>query len=100
MNVLVIGGGGREHTIVWKLAQSPKVKKLYAIPGGPGMMGLAECVPMDVTNLEGLAQWAETHAIDLTVVGPEAPLVAVSYTHLDVYKRQMVGSGSFLFGGA
>ena len=45
MNVLVIGGGGREHTIVWKLAQSPKVKKLYAIPGGPGMMGLAECVP-------------------------------------------------------
>ena len=40
------------------------------------MMGLAECVPMDVTNLEGLAQWAETHAIDLTVVGPEAPLVA------------------------
>lgn len=76
MNVLVIGGGGREHTIVWKLAQSPKVKKLYAIPGGPGMMGLAECVPMDVTNLEGLAQWAETHAIDLTVVGPEAPLVA------------------------
>ena len=76
MNVLVIGGGGREHTIVWKLAQSPKVKKLYAIPGGPGMMGLAECVPMDVTDLEGLAQWAETHAIDLTVVGPEAPLVA------------------------
>ena len=62
MNVLVIGGGGREHTIVWKLAQSPKVKKLYAIPGGPGMMGLAECVPMDVTDLEGL--------------GPEAPLVA------------------------
>ena len=55
MNILVIGGGGREHTIVWKLAQSPKVKKLYAIPGGPGMMGLAECVPMDVTNLEGLA---------------------------------------------
>lgn len=45
MNVLVIGGGGREHTIVWKLVQSPKVKKLYAIPGGPGMMGLAECVP-------------------------------------------------------
>jgi phosphoribosylamine--glycine ligase len=76
MQVLVIGGGGREHTIVWKLAQSPKVEKLYCIPGGPGMKGLAECVDMDTTDLEGLAKWAEAHKIDLTVVGPEAPLVA------------------------
>jgi phosphoribosylamine--glycine ligase len=76
MKVAVIGGGGREHTIVWKLAQSPKVEKLYAIPGGPGMKDLAECVPLDTTDLEGLAAWAEAHAIDLTVVGPEAPLVA------------------------
>ena len=76
MQVLVIGGGGREHTIVWKLSQSPKVEKLYAIPGGPGMKDLAECVSLDTADLEGLARWAEDHHIDLTVVGPEAPLVA------------------------
>ena len=76
MQVLVIGGGGREHTIVWKLSQCPKVEKLYAIPGGPGMKDLAECVSLDTADLEGLARWAEDHHIDLTVVGPEAPLVA------------------------
>ena len=72
MQVLVIGGGGREHTIVWKLSQCPKVEKLYAIPGGPGMKDLAECVSLDTADLEGLARWAEDHHIDLTVVGPEA----------------------------
>lgn len=76
MQVLVIGGGGREHTLVWKLAQSKKVTKLYAAPGNPGMKDLAECVDLDITDLNGLADWAEKHAIDLTVVGPEAPLVA------------------------
>lgn len=76
MQVLVIGGGGREHTLVWKLAQSKKVTKLYAAPGNPGMKDLAECVDLDIADLDGLADWAEKHAIDLTVVGPEAPLVA------------------------
>lgn len=76
MQVLVIGGGGREHTLVWKLAQSKSVTKIYAAPGNPGMKGLAECVDLDIADLDGLADWAEKHAIDLTVVGPEAPLVA------------------------
>lgn len=76
MQVLVIGGGGREHTLVWKLAQSKSVMKIYAAPGNPGMKGLAECVDLDIADLDGLADWAEKHAIDLTVVGPEAPLVA------------------------
>ena len=76
MQGLVIGGGGREHTLVWKLAQSKKVTKLYAAPGNPGMKDLAECVDLDIADLDGLADWAEKHAIDLTVVGPEAPLVA------------------------
>ncbi len=75
MQVLVIGGGGREHTLVWKLAQSPKVEKIYAVPGNPGMKNLAECVQLDVNDREGLAAWAQNHHIDLTVVGPEAPLV-------------------------
>lgn len=85
MQVLVIGGGGREHTLVWKLAQSKKVTKLYAAPGNPGMKDLAECVDMDIADLDGLADWAEKHAIDLTVVGPEAPLVAGI---VDVFKAR------------
>ena len=85
MQVLVIGGGGREHTLVWKLAQSKKVTKLYAAPGNPGMKDLAECVDLDMTDLSGLADWAEKHAIDLTVVGPEAPLVAGI---VDVFKAR------------
>ena len=85
MQVLVIGGGGREHTLVWKLAQSKKVTKLYAAPGNPGMKELAECVDLDIADLDGLADWAEKHAIDLTVVGPEAPLVAGI---VDVFKAR------------
>ena len=85
MQVLVIGGGGREHTLVWKLAQSKKVTKLYAAPGNPGMKDLAECVDLDIADLDGLSDWAEKHAIDLTVVGPEAPLVAGI---VDVFKAR------------
>lgn len=85
MQVLVIGGGGREHTLVWKLAQSKKVTKLYAAPGNPGMKDLAECVDLDIADMDGLADWAEKHAIDLTVVGPEAPLVAGI---VDVFKAR------------
>jgi len=85
MQVLVIGGGGREHTLVWKLAQSKKVTKIYAAPGNPGMKELAECVDLDIADLDGLADWAEKHAIDLTVVGPEAPLVAGI---VDVFKAR------------
>ena len=85
MQVLVIGGGGREHTLVWKLAQSKKVTKLYAAPGNPGMKDLAECVDLDIADLDGLADWAEKHAIDLTGVGPEAPLVAGI---VDVFKAR------------
>lgn len=74
MKVLVIGSGGREHAIVWKLAQSPLVEKIYCAPGNGGICGYAECVDINVTDLEGLLQFAEEKAIDLTVVGPEVPL--------------------------
>lgn len=78
MNILLIGGGGREHALAWKMAQSPKVEKIYAAPGNPGMALLpkCECIALDVENLEGVADYAEEKSIDLTVVGPEAPLVA------------------------
>lgn len=78
MNVLVIGQGAREHAIVWKLAQSPKVSRLYCAPGNPGVSSIrgAECVPIAATDFDALIQFAEQHDVDLTVVGPETPLIA------------------------
>src|SRR5579884_827457 len=76
MRILVIGGGGREHALVWKIAQSPLVNKIYCAPGNAGIAQQAECVSLQPTDLEGLAGFAETQRIDLTVVGPEAPLIA------------------------
>jgi phosphoribosylamine--glycine ligase len=74
MRVLVIGSGAREHALVWKLAQSQRVERLYAAPGNPGMLPYAECVPIGTTQLSELADFAERTQIDLTVVGPEVPL--------------------------
>jgi phosphoribosylamine--glycine ligase len=73
--VLVIGQGGREHALVWKLAQSPEIEKLYAAPGNPGIAELAECVDIKATDVEELLAFAKNHDINLTVVGPEAPLM-------------------------
>ena len=74
MKVLVVGSGGREHALLWKAAQSPRVKRLYAAPGNAGMEALAELVPWN-GDVEALADWALAEGIDLTLVGPEAPLV-------------------------
>lgn len=73
--VLVIGQGGREHALVWKLAQSTEIDKLYAAPGNPGIAELAECVNISATDVEALLLFARQQNIDLTVVGPEAPLM-------------------------
>ncbi|MGM0419014.1 MAG: phosphoribosylamine--glycine ligase [Thermodesulfobacteriota bacterium] len=73
MKVLVIGSGGREHALVWKIAQSRLVKKVFCAPGNPGMQE-AITVPVDSDDIEGLLSFAENENIDLTVVGPEAPL--------------------------
>ena len=74
MKVLVVGGGGREHALVWKIAQSPKVTKIYAAPGNAGMAQLAECTPLKAEDIAGLLAFAKQKQIDLTVVGPEGPL--------------------------
>lgn len=74
--MLVVGGGGREHALVWKIAQSPLVEKVYAAPGNAGIAQEAECVDLKADDVEGLLQFARRAGIDLTVVGPEAPLVA------------------------
>jgi phosphoribosylamine---glycine ligase len=75
MNVLVIGAGGREHALAWKLKQSPRVTRLFCAPGNPGIASVAECVDIAADDLDGLYQFARTQKIDLTVVGPEIPLV-------------------------
>ncbi len=73
MKVLVVGGGGREHALCWKLAQSPKLTKLWCAPGNAGIASVAECVALSA--VPDLVAFAKTHAVDLVVVGPEAPLV-------------------------
>ncbi|MGH9580194.1 MAG: phosphoribosylamine--glycine ligase, partial [Terriglobales bacterium] len=75
MNVLVIGGGGREHALVWKLRESPRVKKLWCAPGNGGIAAEAECCAADPGDVAGLVALGERLKPDLTVVGPELPLV-------------------------
>jgi len=74
MKVLVIGSGGREHTLVWKITQSPKVSQIYCAPGNAGISTLAQCINIDADNVEKLIDFAKKEKIDLTVVGPELPL--------------------------
>ena len=75
MRVLVIGSGGREHALVWKLRQSPQVEQVFCIPGNPGIAQLACCTEISVADHQALADFVRHHAIGLTVVGPEIPLV-------------------------
>ena len=85
MKVLVIGSGGREHAIVWKIAQSKLVDKLYCAPGSGGIAELARCVDIAADNLDALLDFAVANEIDLTVVGPEAPL---SLGIVDIFERK------------
>lgn len=81
MKVLIIGGGGREHAMAWKAAQSPLVSQVYAAPGSDGIASIAECVPIDVSDFEALSRFAIEKSIDLTLVGPELPLVGGVVDH-------------------
>lgn len=76
MKILVVGGGGREHAIVWKLAQSPLAEEIYCAPGNAGIAELADCVNIASEDVDTLLEFAQAEAVDLTVVGPEAPLAA------------------------
>jgi len=76
LKVLVIGSGGREHALVWKLSQSPRVDKIYCAPGNPGIAEIAECLDIKADDIESLLNFAKYEWIDLTIVGPEAPLTA------------------------
>jgi phosphoribosylamine---glycine ligase len=76
LNILVVGSGAREHALAWKLAQSPRAARLFCAPGNAGIAQHAQCVPVSVSDLEALADFAQQERIDLTVVGPELPLAA------------------------
>jgi phosphoribosylamine---glycine ligase len=105
MEILIIGSGGREHALAWKIAQSPLVKKIYCAPGNPGIAEIAECVDIRAENIEGLYNFAVKQKIDLTVVGPEDPLVAGIVDrfrdgHLTIFgpnKRAAIIEGSKVF---
>jgi phosphoribosylamine--glycine ligase len=75
MKILVVGNGGREHALTWKIRQSPLVRELYCAPGNAGILEIADCIPIDTTSIVELADFAETVKADLTVVGPELPMV-------------------------
>jgi phosphoribosylamine--glycine ligase len=83
LKILVVGGGGREHTLVWKIVQSPRVEKVFAAPGNAGTAAIAENLNLRPTDIEGLGKAAKEKGIDLIVVGPEAPLASgiVDYFH-------------------
>lgn len=76
MRILVVGSGGREHALAWKISRSPLVRELFAAPGNPGIAHVAKPVALDVRDVDGIARFARQTGIDLVVVGPEAPLVA------------------------
>jgi phosphoribosylamine--glycine ligase len=91
MNVLLLGSGGREHALAWKLAQSPKLTRLYAAPGNPGIADHAELVALDPADFDSIAAFARDHAIGLVVVGPEQPLV-------DGLADRLIAAGIPVFG--
>ena len=76
MNILILGSGGREHALAWKIADSPLIERLYCAPGNAGIAQQAECVPLDLTDHAAVAGFCRDRGIDLVVVGPEAPLCA------------------------
>jgi len=76
LHILLIGSGGREHAIAWKIARSPHLQALYAIPGNPGIASLGTCVPLKIEDHAAIVEFCQTQQIDLVLIGPEAPLAA------------------------
>jgi len=93
MKILVVGGGGREHALVWKIAKSPKVKKIFCAPGNAGIAGLATCVPIGADDNDALLAFAKENGVDLTVVGPEAPLSTGIVDQFEAEGLRIFGAG-------
>lgn len=105
MNILLLGSGGREHALCWKLSQSPKCSKLYCAPGNAGILQVAECIDIQVTDHQAILEFCKARDIDFVVIGPEGPLVAgladeLEAAHIGVfgpsaYASQLEGSKGF-----
>jgi phosphoribosylamine---glycine ligase len=91
VKLLLVGSGGREHALAWALAQSPLLTRLYAAPGNAGIAGLAECVPIPVTDFKGLTEFAKGAGIDFAVIGPDAQLVAGLWDALEAAGIRALG---------
>ncbi|MGZ8417772.1 MAG: phosphoribosylamine--glycine ligase, partial [Methyloceanibacter sp.] len=91
MNVLLIGGGGREHALAWKLKQSPLLDRLYCAQGNAGIEAVAECVALDTADHAAVVRFCKDHDIGLVVIGPEAPLVAGLTDDLEVSGLKVFG---------
>jgi len=94
VNFLLIGSGGREHALAWALSASPLVAKLYCAPGNAGIAEVAECVPIPADDTDALVTFAQDHAIDFVVIGPEAPLVAGLWNRLEAVGIRTLGPSS------
>ena len=91
MRVLVVGSGGREHALVWKISQSKLIDKIFCAPGNAGISKLAECIDIEPNNIQELLNFAKKEKIDLTVVGPEAPLASGIVDEFSNYKLKIFG---------
>src|SRR5947209_12019852 len=89
--ILIVGSGGREHALAWKLQQSPAVTALFVAPGNPGIASIARTMPVSAMDVSGLVHLVEEHDIELTVVGPEAPLALGLADALRARGRRVVG---------
>lgn len=94
MKILIVGSGGREHALVWKVAQSDKVDRVYAWPGNAGMAGTATCVGSSVMDTQGIVRFARRQKIDLTIIGPESPLIVGLADDLRSHDLKAFGPGA------
>jgi phosphoribosylamine-glycine ligase len=81
MNILILGGGGREHALAWAVMQNPKCDRLIVAPGNAGIAQIAECPALDILDGPAVAGFCADNAVDLVIIGPEAPLAAVEIFH-------------------
>src|ERR671918_3056752 len=91
MRILIVGQGGREHAVAWRLSQNPTIDRLFAAPGNAGIEEVASCVHVAATDIPGIVELVDREGIDLTVVGPEAPLVAGLVDELDRHGFRALG---------
>ncbi len=91
MKVLVVGGGGREHALAWKLSQSQRIQKVFVAPGNGGTARDPNLVDVPISDVKALRQWAQQEKIDLTVVGPEAPLAAGIVDEFRAHAMKILG---------